>query len=139
MIILREKKFASTKESREKSKEMNEKDKTRKVINAAQGATAVGALGTAIGTVAATKKAAEKLKEQAAKKGVRLTYSSKGRTLVGPMPLKRLMAIDILEDRIIKGAKKGGKISLGLAGASVGLGIAKHARDVKKAKEEKKK
>jgi hypothetical protein len=30
-------------------------------------------------------------------------------------------------------------ISLGLTGASLGLGIAKHARDIKKAKEEKKK
>jgi hypothetical protein len=138
MIILREKEFASTKESRKKSKELNEKDKTRKVINAAQGATAVGALGTAIGTGVATKKAAEKLEEQAAKKGVHLTYNAQGRTLVGPTTLKRVGAIDRLENRIIKNAKKGGKISLGLASASVGLGIAKHTRDTKKAKEEKK-
>lgn len=133
MIIYRQKEFASTKESRKKSKEMNEKDKTRKVINAAQGATAVGALGTAIGTGVATKKAAEKLKEQAAKKGVKINNG----IIIGPV--KGVKAVKKLDKKIAKNAKKGNMISLGLTGASVGLGIAKHTRDiVKKAKEEKK-
>ena len=131
MIILREKEFASTKESRKKSKEMNEKDKTRKVINAAQGATAVGALGTAIGTRVAINKAAEKLKEQAAKKGVKINNG----TIIGPV--KGVKAVKKLDERIAKNVKKGSMISLGLTGASLGLGIAKHARDVKKAKENK--
>lgn len=37
MIIYRQKEFASTKESRKKSKEMNEKDKTRKALTIGQG------------------------------------------------------------------------------------------------------
>ena len=133
MIILREKEFASTKESRKKSKEMNEKDKTRKVINAAQGATAISALGTAVGTGVAERKAVEKLKEQAAKKGVEISNG------VIKGPAKSVKAVKKLDERIAKNAKKGNMISLGLTGASLGLGIAKHARDIKKAKEEKKK
>ena len=132
MIIYRQKEFASTKESREKSKEKNEKDKTRKVINAAQGATAVGALGTAIGTEVATNKAKKKLAEQAKKKGV--SYDG---FLIHGSP-KGVKAVEKLDRRITKNARKGNMISLGLTGASLGLGIAKHTRDAKKAKEEKK-
>ena len=132
MIILRQKEFASTKESREKSKERNKKDNTRKALNTAQGVTAVGALGTSIGTTMATKKAMKKLSKQAAKKGV---YYDGG-LIMGPR--KVVEAVERLDKRIAKNAKKGNKVALGLAGASLGLGTVKLARDIKAKKKENK-
>lgn len=132
MIVLRQKEFGSTKKSREEAKERNKKDKTRKALDTAQGITAGGALGTSVGTVITGIKAMKKLKEQAAKKGVKYNGSS----IIGPV--KSVKAVSRLDKRIAKNVMKGNKVSLGLAGASLGLGIAKHSRDIVKAKKEKK-
>ncbi len=132
MIILRQKEFGSTKKSREEAKERNKKDNTRKALNTAQGVTAVGSLGTAVGTDIAGVKAIKKLKEQAAKKGVKYNNA----LIIGPE--KSVKAVSRLDKRIGKNVIKGNKVALGLAGASLGLGIAKHTRDIKKAKKENK-
>jgi hypothetical protein len=123
MIILREKEFASTKESRKKSKEMNEKDKTRKSLDNAQAGTAAAGVGTIIAG-SRLKKAAEKMEK--------VVKENNG----GDMEFVKKM------QKKGKAAKGMDKASLALVGASLGLGIAKHTRDIikgKKAKEEKKK
>jgi len=120
MIILREKEFASTKESRRKVKKANEEDKTRRNLDNAQAGTAAAGVGTIIAG-SRLKKAAKKMEEVVKKNnGGDMEFVTKMR-------------------KKGKAAKGMDKASLALVGASVGLGIAKHARDVKKAKEEKKK
>ncbi len=131
MIILREKEFASTKESRKKSKEMNEKDKTRKNLERAQLGTAVGGLGVAGGNIIRASRGDKKIKELAHKHG------AIGETiLMGDK--KTIDAVKRLQNRLIKKTKTANKVAAGLAATSAGLGAVKIARDIKKAKEEKK-
>ena len=123
MIIYRQKEFASTKESRKKSKEMNEKDKTRRNLDNAQAGTAAAGVGTII--------AGSRLRKAAEKMG-KIVKENNG----GDMEFVKKMR------KKGKAAKGMDKASLALVGASLGLGITKHTRDVikrKKAKEEKKK
>jgi hypothetical protein len=117
MIIYRQKEFASTKESRKKSKEMNEKDKTRKVINAAQGATAVGG-AAAIIEGNRLKKAAEKIEK-----------TIKGK----PVDIKKVEKMQ----KLGRTAKTLHKTAPYLIAASAGLGAVKIARDIKKSKKKK--
>lgn len=114
MIIYRQKEFASTKESRKKSKEMNEKDKTRKVINAAQGATAIGG-AAAIIEGNKLKKAAEKIEK-----------TIKGK----PVDIKKVEKMQ----KLGRTAKTLHKTAPYLIAASAGLGAVKIARDIKKKK-----
>lgn len=120
MIILREKEFASTKESRKKVKEANEKDKTRKNLERAQAGTAAAGVGTIIAG-SKLKKAAEKMEEvvkESNKKPVDMKFVEK-------------------MQRKGKTAKGMNKASLALIGASAGLGAIKIARDIKKNKKSK--
>ena len=123
MIILREKVFASTKESRRRVKKANEEDKTRKNLDKAQAGTAAAGVGTII--------AGSRLRKAAEKMG-KIVKENNG----GDMEFVKKMR------KKGKAAKGMDKASLALVGASLGLGITKHTRDVikrKKAKEEKKK
>lgn len=119
MIIYRQKGFASTKESRKKSKETNEKDKTRKNLERAQLGTAVGGTAAIIGGNG-LKKAAEKIEK-----------TIKGK----PMDTKKVEKMQ----KLGKTAKTLHKTAPYLIAASAGLGAVKIARDIKKSKDEKKK
>lgn len=114
MIIYRQKEFASTKESREKSKEMNEKDKTRKNLERAQLGTAVGGTAAIIG--------GNKL-ERAAEK---IEKTIKGK----PMDIKKVEKMQ----KLGKTAKTLHKPAPYLIAASAGLGAVKIARGIKKKK-----
>jgi len=120
MIILREKEFASTKESRRKDKKANEKDKTRKNLDNAQAGTAAAGVGTIIAG-SRLKKASEKMEK--------VVKENNG----GDMEFVKKM------QKKGKAAKGMDKASLALVGASLGLGIAKHTRDVIKKHKDKKK
>lgn len=115
MIIYRQKEFASTKESRKKSKEMNKKDKSRENLEKAQ-------LGTAVGGAAAIfggnklKKAAEKIEEIVKKEN--------------PMDMEKVNKMQ----KLGKTAKTLHKTAPYLIAASAGLGAVKIARDIKKKK-----
>lgn len=136
MIILRTKIFASTENSREKSREANKKDKTRKALNAAQGVTAVAGLGTALVTDKKTKEAVNKLSEMAKKKGV--VYGNGSIRTTHTTPKNSFEAVRRLDKRIAKKSKRGNVAALGLAGSSIVLGGIKHGRDIKKSKNNKK-
>ena len=139
MIILRTKIFSSTKNSREKSREANKKDKTRKALNAAQGVTAVAGLGTALVTDKKTKEAVNKVKEMAKKKGVAYGNGVIMQTQhITPKNKNSFEAVRRLDKRIAKKNKRGNIAALGLAGSSIVLGGIKHGRDIKKSKNNKK-
>ncbi len=117
MIIYRQKEFASTKESREKVKEANKKDKTRKNLERAQLGTAVGGAATII-EGNRLKKAAEKIEK-----------TIKGK----PVDIKKVEKMQ----KLGKTAKTLHKTAPYLIAASAGLEAVKIARDIKKSKKKK--
>jgi hypothetical protein len=114
MIIYRQKEFASTKESREKVKEANKKDKTRKNLERAQLGTAVSGAAAIIGGNK-LKKAAEKVEK-----------TIKGK----PVDIKKVEKMQ----KLGKTAKTLHKTAPYLIAATAGLGAVKIARDIKKKK-----
>lgn len=120
MIILREKEFASTKESRRKVKKADEEDKTRRNLERAQAGTAAAGVGTIVAG-SKLKKAAEKMEKvvkESNKKPVDMEFVKK-------------------MQRKGKTTKGMNKASLALIGASTGIGAVKIARDIKKNKKSK--
>jgi len=132
MIIYRQKEFASTKESRKKVKEANEKDKTRKALTIGQAAgVSLGAAGLYAGHKLSKK--SKELLDVAGMNKVNAVFhtdsSERRRELMKEAEKlkKEAKPLKIAGKRLTKA----GKVALG---AGLGLGAVKIARDIKKKK-----